>query len=142
MYIGQKKKLFIVNYHYNYLYFLCVMPCFYAAETQAFPNMGSIKYILSYLIILNSPFLRQYLKAAPALQKHQHPESSADACAVPTLARRRWWLVSVRGCVALRQHQYQLRRAYKTKYPEDGAEIRAVFAATTAPELRRWGTRR
>lgn len=57
---------------------------------------------------------------------------SSAACAPRTTAQRRWWLVSVRRCVALRQHQYQLRRANKAK-AGDGGEIPAVFAAAVAP---------
>lgn len=42
-------------------------------------------------------------------------------------------MVSVRRCIAPRQHQYQLRRATKPKTRGDGGEIPAVLAARAAP---------
>lgn len=55
--------------------------------------------------------------------KHRYPQSSYGACALRHTAQRRWWLVSVRRCVGLRQHQYQLRRANQ---PKTGGRRRRV----------------
>lgn len=101
------------------LLYLPLMLCSGVLVTHLFSFFQSThwKQVLFYLTAwtLFGRFLPMVREGSTAKKKQHYPQPSSAACAVRYTAQRRWWLVSVWRCVALGQHQYQLRCANKPK---------------------------
>lgn len=96
--------------------------CIFCLKMSLILYMLTQKIVSLFTISFMKPFKTPLKSILPeeGCSSHSHDrnittQNPPGACAIHTTAQRRWWLVSVRRCIAPRQHQYQLRRATKPK---------------------------